>query len=268
VRPAPTTLVASRDRDVDSRRGLPHVDPVPCGPDLGDRSRGISGPRRARKAHGADRRRSHVGTLRHPALAEIVRGRPVVALGFGTSLWINWAWIVLEHRDDARLAREEAGQPTQNRELQASMIAIDGAAFAIDGFAAGARDFVISPTTRQRAARPTVVSETLAANFDVGTKSQAWLLGLRELWLLRANRIEGGLAHPKTVFGKPVALPATPGPSPARMTYTVERATWATSLMTEIVSTCDAAALRPGLDGLADKVRGFSTYVAEFVGRP
>ena len=61
------------------------------------------------------------------------RHPPIVAIGFATQLWIQWAWIALDHRDEARALRErDDGPPANNPELQASMIAIVTAAFAID----------------------------------------------------------------------------------------------------------------------------------------
>src|SRR5205823_1990390 len=61
---------------------------------------------------------------------------PVVSIGFATQLWIQWAWIGLNHRDEARLSRAEgSGPPAGNAELQAAMVAISAAAFALDGLA-------------------------------------------------------------------------------------------------------------------------------------
>ncbi len=192
--------------------------------------------------------------------------RPVIGIGWGTEVWLNWAWIALDHRDEARTAREADGTPTNNRELQASMISIVAAAFAIDGFAAVARELGIQPNLEQNAPRATVIWETLRVNFEISSKTQTWPPELKRLWQLRSSKPAGGLAHPRTVFGKPVPLPGSE-PSPARSTYTNETASWAVRLMADVVSTCSLEALKPGLDALRPRIQGYVTYVDEYATR-
>jgi hypothetical protein len=195
--------------------------------------------------------------------------RPVIALGFVTNVWINWAWIALDHRDEARAARERDGQPTNNPELAASMIAIVGAAFAIDGFASVVRtygrepEFVVGADPPPRAA---VIWETFRANFDVSSRTNTWPGELKRLWQLRSSRVDGGLVHPKLIHGDPVPLPETP-PSWARETYTVETATWANELMADVVVSCGLDALKPGLDELRRWLFDYAPFAAEFAAR-
>jgi hypothetical protein len=192
---------------------------------------------------------------------------PVVGIGWGTELWLNWAWIALDHRDGANTSRErDGGPPVNNPELQASMVSIVAVAFAIDGFATVARELGVKPSQVDGVPRATVIWETLRVNFNVSSKTQTWPPALKKLWQLRSSNPGGGLAHPKTVFGQPVPLPRSE-PSPARSTYTSEAATWAVQLMTEVVSICNLETLKPGLDGLRPRIHGYVTYVDEYVRR-
>jgi hypothetical protein len=193
--------------------------------------------------------------------------RVQVALSVGTNLWINWAWIALSHRDEAGAARERDGQPTGNAELQASMVSIVASAFAIDGFATVVAEAGIRPARTEGWGRATWIWETLRANFEVGSKTQTWPGELKELWRLRSHPADGGLAHPKNIFGSPTTLSGQTT-SPARATYTVETSTQTARLMGEIVSTCDVDALAPNAsEALHQAVFDFRTFVAEFAER-
>jgi hypothetical protein len=164
------------------------------------------------------------------------------------------------------MAREADGTPTNNRELQASMVSIVSAAFAIDGFATVARELGNMPNLEVDPPRATVIWETLRANFEINSKTQVWPPALKKLWQLRSSKPESGLAHPRTVFGQPVPLPGA-APSPARSTYTNETATWAVRLMAEVVSSCNLEALKPGLDALRPRIQGYVSYVDEYAAR-
>lgn len=193
--------------------------------------------------------------------------RVQVALSVATNLWINWAWIGLKHRDEAHSARDRDGQPTGNPELQASMVSIVASAFAIDGFATVVAEVGIRPTHQATWGRATTIWETLRANFKVGSKTQSWPRELKHLWQLRSHPIDGGLAHPKNIFGSPTPLPGQ-AMSPARAVYTVESSTQTARLMGEIVAACNGEALRANAsDALRQAVFDVSTYVAEFAAR-
>ena len=195
---------------------------------------------------------------------------PAISLGFATQLWLNWAWIALDHRDEARVAREADGQPTNNPELQASMIAIVAASFAIDGFATSISELGLEPVLAgvTKPPRATVIWEILRTNFDVNTKTQTWPPALKTLWRLRSSNPGGGLVHPKTDYGETVSISEPIPPSPARSTYTVENAALAVDLMRDIASSCTVATLRPSAsDALRDRVQGYVTYVAEYDAR-
>src|SRR5260221_1272515 len=117
-------------------------------------------------------------TTRLPLFEAMTRRPPQIAIGAATNLWIQWGWIALEHRDEARAARErDGGPPANNQELQASMISIAAAAFSIDGFATIVREHGAEPTLIPGAELPGragFVWETLRANFEVGAYTQTW----------------------------------------------------------------------------------------------
>ena len=126
-------------------------------------------------------------------------------------MWIQWGWIALEHRDEARVARErDGGPPVNTAELQAWMIAIVAAASAIDGFATivGEAGIAMTPSGAGRAVD---VWETLRANFEVGAYTQTWPRALKQLWKLRSHGTEGGLVHPRTVPGEAAPFPPYAG---------------------------------------------------------
>src|SRR5205823_504147 len=79
---------------------------------------------------------------------------------------------------------------------------------------------------------------TLREAFDVGAKTNTWPRALKDLWVLRSNRVTGGLLHPKTIFGEPIDHPLLPRVSAARGLYTVETADNAIALMRDIYSAC------------------------------
>jgi hypothetical protein len=195
---------------------------------------------------------------------------PQIGIGFATQLWLNWAWIALDHRDDARVARKADGEPANNPELQASMVAIVAASCAIDGFATATRELGRDPDLEaaSKPSRATVIWETLRANFDVNAKTQTWPPALKVLWRLRSTNPGGGLVHPKTDYGEPAPLSGGIPPSPARSTYTVESAIWAVDLMRDTVSSCNVATLRqPAPAALRDRVQGYVAYVAQYDAR-
>jgi hypothetical protein len=191
-----------------------------------------------------------------------------ISIAAATEMWIQWTWIALEHRDNARTAHDRDGAPpASNAELQASMIAIVAAAFAIDGFATIVEEAGTSPSSADDwPGRAVDVWETLRANFNVGTHTQTWPRSLKELWKLRSHG--GGLAHPRTVAGEPAPFPPFVQ-APARMTYTVDNASHSTALMVEIFTACSPGAVRPGLDELRRRVEGFTVagYIDEFARR-
>jgi hypothetical protein len=197
--------------------------------------------------------------------------KPVtLSIAGATELWIQWAWIALEHRDDARAARErDGGPPAGNPELQASMIAIVAAASAVDGFATRVEEAGIAPHPSEDGRGPgraVEVWEKLRDNFTVDAHTQTWPRALKELWKLRSDG--GGLAHPRTLAGEPTPFPPYVQP-PARMTYTADSAARSTALMVEIFVACSPSAVRPGLDVLRQRVEDFTNagYVDEFARR-
>lgn len=199
----------------------------------------------------------------------IMRGVTEWSIGFGTQLWLLWASIALDHRDEARERRKtDGGPPANNPELKASMIAISAAAFAVDGLAADVRQVGTAPQgLSDRRRRAVVVAATLAANFELGDRTNHWPSELKQLFQLRSASPGGGLAHPTTTFGEPVALPEI-RTAPARTTYTVETAEWATRLMSDIAICCSADRLRRDASPeLRDRVTGYRTYAAEFARR-
>jgi hypothetical protein len=201
---------------------------------------------------------------------ETMSGRLELSVSAATNLWIQWAWIALDHRDEAQAARErDGGPPANNPELQASMISIAAAAFAIDGFATIVREHGAEPTLNpgpKPPGRAVIVWETLRTNFDIGAHTQTWPRALKQLWLLRSGA-DGGLAHPRTVAAHPVPLPAY-SQAPARMTYTIDKAAWSSSLMAEIVTACNSGTIRHGINHeLVRLLEGLTTYIDEFTRR-
>ena len=197
----------------------------------------------------------------------MIEGRSTVSIGLqvATNLWINWAWIALDHRDEAIAMRDRDGPPAANPELQASMVSILASAVAIDGFTTAMSEAGSQPNASGSWGRATYVWETLRLNFDVGSKTQTWPIQLKELWVLRSHRVEGGLAHPKNVFGSLVVIPPGQAVSHARSTYTAETSSRAARLLGEVVTTCNEDALRLGASAeLRQAVFDVRTYVAEF----
>lgn len=187
-----------------------------------------------------------------------------ISLSTATVVWIQWAWIALDHRDEARAAAEAGGRPTRQPELQASMISIAASAFAIDGFATVVREKGHPPEIdgEGKPPRANLIWESLRANFSVTAKTQTWPRELKRLLQLRSSGSGGGLAHPKNIPGEPGE------PSYARMTYTAETATWATHLMAEIVTACDLRSVKPDAPpALLDPITGYDSYAAEFADR-
>jgi hypothetical protein len=128
-----------------------------------------------------------------------MRPQPIIALGSATQLWIQWAWIALDHRDEGRASRErDTGPPADNPELQASMISIVAAAVAIDGFATVVREHGVKPAAHsgpEPLGQAVFIWEALRANLEVDAYTQTWPRALKELWQLRSERSTGGLAR-------------------------------------------------------------------------
>jgi hypothetical protein len=204
-------------------------------------------------------------------LGAIVRGTAKVSaeLGVATELWYSWAHIALAQAKSAREGRESCaaakrtgGNPDWNAELHPAMVAIAAAATSLDGFATLAQEAGAIPAVPTEATRAYYVWEILRAGFDVGHKTNTWPRDLKDLFILRSDRMAGGLLHPKTVFGEPAQHPEIGSVSQARSLYTMENADNAVALMRDLYGTCRVS-VRQELGALKQRIDGLSGLFAE-----
>ena len=203
-------------------------------------------------------------------MAEFVRGMldaditvsAHVTAKTSTSLLLVWTDVALEHEQTAWAARDEltsqkaAGLPLDaaNNELNASLVAIMAASFAIDGVYGIASPHVTIPApvlatwTRQRVPREGRIVETLKRGFKLGSATNRWpnefkwLFDLRDVVHPEEQFRDGGL-HP--VIGANVTV--------ERSLYTAEAARRAVDLLAEV--------LRIVSDAGNQKIAGLETWM-------
>jgi len=187
-----------------------------------------------------------------------------VTLHVATGLWMGSARNALKGEADAWRARAELerqqrdGLPfdAANDELDAALVAIGGAAFAIDGFYGSIAPWIAVPPhllaawARNRTAREDRILESLKLAFGLGSAGARWQTGLPWLFALRDGKV-----HPIEVFSAPELHPVMGNVVRERTLYTAENATRAVDLMLEVFATCDVGRLRGESDPRLDDWR-------------
>jgi hypothetical protein len=182
-----------------------------------------------------------------------------------THLWITWLQVYFEQEGIARSARaavENAPEGSQygehlSREMNAAMIAVTGAAAALDSFYGEARPKInLPPNLRAKWATEgpktaMQILETLKLGFDLGANGNRWVEPLRELYDLRDPAL-----HHRAKSGPPARHPSGRSDTSKEMAdYTVESGTKSVDLAMEVI-TFALAHPRPALEawagGMAD----------------
>lgn len=165
---------------------------------------------------------------------------------YETHLWIYWLSIAADHEAAARAVRQESrdrpigGATVQlvDAELEHSIVAVSGAAHAIDAFyGATAQMIRVSATERatwdaNRTPRAGRILETLKRGFDIGTHHRQWSADLKWLFSLRDAAV-----HP-TVKSQPMARHASGISMPRVDPDFPGAASRALQLSTTILRTC------------------------------
>jgi hypothetical protein len=140
------------------------------------------------------------------------------ALTVGTHLWMHWLQIISERERAAIAARAqvlelgargERVSDALSEEMQASMVAISGAAHAIDALYGEIKPLVPVPAATlaawraNRTGRHDRIFETLKLGCTLGDRSQRWPKQFHALYLLRGPAVHHGVKH----------RPAAPHPS-------------------------------------------------------
>ena len=176
-----------------------------------------------------------------------------VTLHVATSLWMGSARNALKGETEAWRARAELerqrrdGLPfdAANDESDAALVAIGGAAFAIDGFYGSIAPWIDVPPQlrtaweRNRTARKARILESLKLAFGLGAAGARWQTDLPWLFALRKGNV-----HATEVFAAPEPHPVMGNVARERTLYTAENATRAVDLMLEVFATCDVGRLR------------------------
>lgn len=163
-----------------------------------------------------------------------------------TGLWATWASIAVREEDAARQARAELAHAypaggdwgeASTAELEASLVAISGAAFALDGFYGSIRPWsgvsqkLVVLWTQQGLGRHRQIFEVFKLGFALGPATNHWPKQLKWLFKLRDDNI-----HFDEDFQPPVAHPVIGNSTHERMTYAVENAEKAVDLMLEVIT--------------------------------
>jgi hypothetical protein len=177
----------------------------------------------------------------------IVGGASVSAeITTSTGIWANWASIAVRQEDFAHQARAELGRiyavggdwgKAAGAELEASLIAISGAAFAIDGFYGSVKPWSgVTPqlidlwkdgdTPRHRQ-----IIEVFKLGFNLGPATNLWPKQFKWLFKLRSDNI-----HYDEDFRLPTPHPVIGNSTHERMTYAVENAEKAVNLMLAVLT--------------------------------
>jgi hypothetical protein len=156
-------------------------------------------------------------------------------------MWIDWAWIAVNHLRLAEAARvravaclEACGNwaAEMAAETQAAMVTISAAVHALDALYGGLRRIVTMQQLAPDAARHTYIRTALttAHNVDNGVVHQwkiefTWLFGLRD-----------SAAHPEEAFATSIPHPVSGNGSPEVAAYCVENARRAVKLLIDVLT--------------------------------
>jgi hypothetical protein len=168
----------------------------------------------------------------------------VMSVAMSTGIWSTWATIAVREEDRAHRARYElvrtypAGDwgDATTAELEASLVAISGAAFAIDGFYGSVKSWCpiseeqFAEWKRKKLRRSSQIIEVLKSCFALGSGTNRWPSELDWLFKLRDNNV-----HSDEEFRPPASHPVLGLATHERMTYSVENAEMAVTLMLEML---------------------------------
>jgi hypothetical protein len=166
-----------------------------------------------------------------------------------SNFWVKWAEIALAHGRDAMDGRERAvaAEPGSQAmgeafddELQAGLVAVVAAAFAIDAWYIAVRDMAPLSTKTESGLRASSsprrawVIETLKAGFATGPTGASWGRGISEVYKLRDRAV-----HHTSDFHETTPHPTgLSNVSRENSTYTAEVAAAAAGLAVEVIATC------------------------------
>ncbi len=165
---------------------------------------------------------------------------------YETHLWVYWLSIATDH-DVAgrRLERMELEWPlgpstarVVDAELEHALVAVTGAALAIDGFYGAVKPMISIPLgllatwDRNRTRRGSRIFETLKIGFDVPAQTPTWSADLRWLYRLRDQAV-----HP-TVSTRPMVRRRSGMSMPAVDPDFPALAPCAVQIATRIIRTC------------------------------
>jgi hypothetical protein len=196
---------------------------------------------------GARAESAQAGGRVHVKSGAIVAGTSVsVQVAASTGLWATWAGIAAGHEDAAHRARADVvriyaeggdwGEPS-TAELEASLVAISGAAFAIDGFYGSVKPWSsVSPQLiqlwkQQRIARNRQILELFKHDFVLGSATNRWPKQLKWLFKLRDDNV-----HFDEDFRPPAPHPVIGNTTHERMTYVAENAEKAIDVMLDVLT--------------------------------
>jgi hypothetical protein len=169
-----------------------------------------------------------------------------VEIATSTGLWATWASIAIGQEDAAHRARAELARvhaaggdwgEVSTAELEASLVAISGAAFAIDGFYgsikpwSGVASQLVKQWKQQRVARDRQIFEVFKSSFLLGSATNRWPKQFKWLFKLRDDNV-----HFDEDFRPPVPHPVIGNTTHERMTYAAENAERAIDLMLEVLT--------------------------------
>lgn len=176
-----------------------------------------------------------------------------------TGLWASWATIAVEHETEAERARKRLGrlhaaeeEHDANEELHAALIAINAAAFAIDGLYGSVKRHIAIPENlratwmENELPRHGWIFETLKRGFILGAATNRWPRELKWLFDLR-----GGNVHFDEQFRSPARHPVLGNVTVERILYSPESARRAVDLMLDLLTVATTRP-RPQASELAD----------------
>jgi transcriptional regulator GlxA family with amidase domain len=181
-------------------------------------------------------------------IASSIKPAGNVTMKIGTHLWMHWLRIVAEHEHEAATARARgvalmaSGEPlgeTLAEETRASMVAVSGAAHAIDSLYGELKPLIVVPVAMStawktnRTSRYSQVFETLKRGCHGGVRSNTWPLEFKFLFTNRDaavhHRFENRPAAPHPDLPTAVSAEAA--------AYSAENAARAADLAFDVVLT-------------------------------
>jgi hypothetical protein len=186
--------------------------------------------------------------------------------------------VAIAHEAQAKAARERLVERYQQHgdfgdelteELHASMVAITGSAFAIDGFYGTVSQWIDVPDAtrdawkRNGTSRHARIFETLKQGFDVGRRASRWSTELKWLFEYRDANV-----HFEEIFRDPYAAPqhpVVPHLTAERAAYTVESGRRAVDLAVDVLKSCVDSPRANAKAELADVPRRFGGVVGSYV---